>query len=88
MSRFIGNAGNDTYKNDGLSSSVANVVERRRHRESAQTAESCSPADSDQSREFATSTATSAARGNPEHIAPIVERVMAGILSKQVGRTA
>jgi hypothetical protein len=33
-------------------------------------------------REFATSSATLAARGNPEHIAPIVERVMAGILSQ------
>jgi hypothetical protein len=28
------------------------------------------------------------ASATPEHIAPIVDRVMAGILSKQVGRTA
>jgi hypothetical protein len=29
------------------------------------------------------SSATSAVRGNPEHIAPIIARVMAGILAKQ-----
>lgn len=85
--RFIGSAGNDRYREDGISLSDANGVDRRRHRENDTAAASCRIADSDTARESATSSATSGdvapdvRSGGPEPVAPIVDRV--GILASQ-----
>jgi hypothetical protein len=83
MTRFIGKAGDDIYRTAAFSASNGIVVERPRHRESQNAPIGKIDGVGGVAREFATSSATSAVRGNPEHIAPIVERVMAGILAKQ-----
>jgi hypothetical protein len=63
MTRFIGKAGDDTHRTAAFSASNRIAVERPRHRETGKPAASCPDADFGQAREFATPTATSAARG-------------------------